>query len=90
MRDIDGMVMQLGRMPVPAMLTTLDGEMLAGVAASRARNLRRPIAFAGIFALLVGVAGAGFPTEPVAAQGSLTPFAAGSPLMPSTLLGQAQ
>ena len=90
MRDIDGMVMQLGRMPVPGKLAALDGEMLAGVAASRAGDLRRPIAFVGVFALLVGVAGAGFPTEPVAAQGSLTPFAASSPLMPSTLLWQAQ
>ncbi|OYY77068.1 MAG: hypothetical protein B7Y43_12575 [Sphingomonas sp. 28-62-20] len=88
MSDVEDLVIQLGQMPVPPQLATIDGAMLADVAAARAGDLRRPIAFATIFALVVGMAGAGLPTEPASAQGSLTPFAANSPLMPSTLLGQ--
>lgn len=89
MSNVDNLVIQLGQLPVPQRLATVDGAMLAEVAAARASDLHRPIAFASIFALVVGVAGAGLPTEPASAQGSLTPFAASSPLMPATLLGRA-
>lgn len=87
MRNVEDLVIQLGQLPVPQRLAAIDGATLADVAAARAGDLRRPIAFAGIFALLVGMAGAGLPTEPASAQVSLTPFADSSPLMPSTLLG---
>ncbi|WP_295638294.1 hypothetical protein [Novosphingobium sp.] len=89
MSELDDLMRQLGQMPVPPQLAVLDGEMLADVAVSRASDLRRPIAFASVFALLCGVAGAGLPTAPAAARSSLTPFAVASPLMPSTLLGRA-
>ena len=88
MSTVEDLVIQLGQLPVPKKLTAIDGAMLADVAAARASDLRRPIAFASIFALVVGLAGAGLRAEPASAQGSLTPFAASSPLMPSTLLGQ--
>ena len=88
MSNVEDLVIQLGQVPVPQRLAAIDGAMLADVAAARAVDLRRPIAFAGIFALAVGLAGAALPTGPASAQGSLTPFAASSPLMPSTLLGQ--
>jgi hypothetical protein len=88
MSTVEDLVIQLGQLPVPQKLAAIDGAMLADVAAARASDLRRPIAFASIFALVVGMAGAGLPAEPASAQGSLTPFAASSPLMPSTLLGQ--
>ena len=88
MSNVDNLVIQLGRIPVPEGLAAIDGAMLADAAAARASDLRRPIAFASIFALVVGMAGAGLPTEPASAQGSLTLFADSSPLMPSTLLGQ--
>lgn len=89
MSELEDLVMQLRHAPVPPALAALDGERLANIAASRANDLRRPIAFASTFALLVGIAGAGLPTEPAAAKASLTPFGPASPLMPSTLLGSA-
>jgi hypothetical protein len=89
MSELDNLVGRLRQMPVPPALAALDGEQLAGVAASRANDIGRPIAFASIFALVVGIAGAGSPTAPAVAQASLTPFAASSPLMPATLLGNA-
>jgi len=88
MNNVDDLVIQLGQLPLPQGLAAIDGAMLADVAAARAGDLRRPIAFASIFALVVGMASAGLPTEPASAQGSLTPFAASSPLMPATLLGR--
>lgn len=89
MSELDDLVIQLRQAPVPPALAAIDGEQLAGIAASRDNDLRRPIAFASIFALLVGIVGAGLPTEPAAARDPLTPFGAASPLMPSTLLGRA-
>lgn len=88
MSTVEDLVIQLGQLPVPHRLAAIDGATLADVAAARAVDLRRPIALASLFALGVGMAGAGLPTGPASAQGSLTPFAASSPLMPSTLLGQ--
>ena len=88
MRNVEDLVIQLGQLPVPQRLAEIDGAMLADVAAARAGDLRRPIAFASVFALVVGMAGAGLPTEPVSAQGLLTPFTDSSPLMPATLLGR--
>lgn len=88
MSSVEDLVVELGRLPIPQKLAAIDGAILADVAAARASDLRRPIAFASIFALVVGMAGAGLPTEPASAQGSLTPFAASTPLMPSTLLGR--
>lgn len=88
MRNVDDLVLLLGQLPVPQTLAAIDGAVLADAAAARGVDLRRPIALASLFALVIGMAGAALPTEPASAQDSLTPFAAGSPLMPSTLLGQ--
>ncbi len=85
--NIDENIMRLRDAPVPSQLAALDGAMLAKVAAERADDLRRPVAFASLLALVVGVAGAGLPTEPAVARNTLTPFGAVSPLTPSTLLG---
>ncbi len=85
--DIDDTIMRLGDAPVPLQLAALDGAVLAKIAAQRADDLRRPLAFASLLALVVGVAGAGLPSQPAAAHNTLTPFGASSPLTPSTLLG---
>lgn len=87
MSDVDDLLRRLGQEPVPARLAALDGEHLAAIAASRAGNLRRPVMVSSIFALLIGIAGAGFPVAP-AAQASPGLFAVNSPLLPSTLLEQ--
>ena len=87
--DIDDTIMRLGNAPVPSQLAALDGAILAKVAADRADDLRRPLAFVSVLALVIGVAGAGLPSQPAAARNTLTPFGASSPLTPSTLLGDA-
>lgn len=87
--DIDNTLIRLREKAVDARLATLDGAILASIAKARADDLGRPLAFAGVFALIVGVAGAGLPTAPASAQPSLAPFGAASPLAPSTLLGDA-
>jgi len=87
--DIDDTTIRLGDASVPLQLAALDGAVLAKIAADRADDLRRPLAFASLLALVVGVAGAGLPSQPAAACDTLAPFGASSPLMPSTLLGEA-
>lgn len=88
--DIDDTIMRMRDAPVHPRLATLDGAMLAEVAHSRADDLRRPLAFASVLALIVGVVGAGLPAEPAVARNTLTPFGAASPLTPSTLLGDTR
>ena len=85
--DIDDKIMRLRDAPVHPGLAALDGGMLAKLASEHADDLCRPVAFATLLALIVGVAGAGLPTEPAVARNTLTPFGAASPLTPSTLLG---
>ena len=85
--DIDDTIIRLRDAPVHARLATLDGATLAKLASERADDIRRPVVFASLLALAVGVAGAGLPTEPAVARSTLTPFGASSPLTPSTLLG---
>lgn len=85
--DIDDTIMRLGNSPVPLQLAALDGAVLAKIATDRADDLRRPLAFASLLALVIGVAGAGLPSQSAAARNTLTPFGASSPLTPSTLLG---
>jgi hypothetical protein len=85
--DIDDTIMRLRDAPVHARLAALDGAMLAKLANERADDLRRPVVFASLLALIAGVIGAGLPTEPAVARNTLTPFGAASPLTPSALLG---
>ena len=85
--DIDDYITRLREAPGHPRLTTLDGAILADLSRERFNDLRRPVAFATVLALAVGVAGAGLPTKPAVAQQTLTPFGASSPLTPSTLLG---
>lgn len=88
MSDIDSTLRRLARLPAPAGLDLIDEAVIAGFAAERreASFGRRATAFAGAFALLLGLGTGGLLSGPPAKAQATAPFAPDNPLAPSTLL----
>jgi hypothetical protein len=82
--DIDKALAGLRTAPTDTRLEEIDSDVIAGIAVAQARRTigPRPIAFAAIGALLIGVIGTFEPEAPASASPALTPLA----YAPSTLL----
>ncbi|WP_347716692.1 hypothetical protein [Sphingomonas sp.] len=87
MDKLDTVLMQLASTPAPAGLDAIDDGVFASLAASPAYSVRRGVGAATVAAaLVIGIAGATFPSRDAGAT-SLTPLASTSPLSPAALLG---
>jgi hypothetical protein len=87
MNDLDAMLTKLAMAPVPAGLDGMEARVLARIVA-------RPMARVGMgigamtiaIALVMGIVGAGVPTQQASAMSPLSLLGPASPLAPSTLL----
>lgn len=69
MSELDTLLTALGDKPVPAALLTIEGGVLAGLAARRdAVAARRGLVLAGVVAAFVGIVGAVVPGAPASAE----------------------
>lgn len=89
MNELDNRLSRIATAPVHASLAAIEDAVFAGLVARRSHIPASTIALAAVAALMVGVAGAGFPVERAEAASSV-PFGAPPALAPSTLLGNSQ
>jgi hypothetical protein len=87
MDDIDHMLARLAQAPGPLALDDLGAKVLDRLVARSASHSGLGVgALAVVASVAMGVAGAELPVASSSATVSLSPFGAGSPLAPSTLL----
>ena len=89
MNNLDEMLAQLGRAPLPPRLALMDGAVFSAMAerlGSSSSNPLRSLSIAAIAALAFGIVSAGFSGSPAAAASSASPFGVPSALAPSSLL----
>ncbi len=89
MSNLDEMLAQLGRAPLPLHLAMMDGAVFSALAEqqrSAASNSLRSLSIAAIAALAFGVMSTGFSGSPASAASSVSPFGVPPALAPSSLL----
>lgn len=88
MTDIDLMLARLRQAPVPPGLAAIGDAVLAGAARRQHEAALAPrlMGIAGALALGLGIAGGSLSSSDPASAQSLSPFATGGALAPSTLL----
>ena len=89
MRNLDEMLAQLGRAPLPPRLAMMDGAVFSALAerqGSSANNPLRSLSIAAIAALAFGIVSTGFSGGSTAAASSVSPFGVPPALAPSSLL----
>lgn len=89
MSNLDEMLAQIGRAPLPARLAMMDDAVFSALAeqhGNSAGNSLRSLGLAAIAALAFGVISTGFPGSLASAAPSVSPFGVPSALAPSSLL----